>query len=232
VQGHQERCPCTSYCPRPRRVPGTGAETAIVGITAPSAGDPHWRVHPARNGIGVPVGDGVGRPAGGERAGRPGWPRGGSVSPSARPGGPWRRCPQRATGSPRSAVAKGCAGGPAGLHPAGLRLRGHMPSAERDAWLPVGVVPAAVCLALTWGCNGTSALVGDRLTGLLGDRLATLMPAAWPGTRGPVTVPSHVVAAGSLSPRRMSRSRVNISTARCPTTAPAGPGRRASQTGR
>jgi hypothetical protein len=74
----------------------------------------------------------------------PGWPRGGSESPSARPGEPVAPLPPRATGSPRSAVVKGRAGGPAGLHPGCAPVAGAHASAVRDAWLPVGVVPAAV----------------------------------------------------------------------------------------
>src|SRR2546430_2778841 len=82
--------------------------------------------------------------------------------------------------------------------------------------------PAAVYLALTRGCNRTRALVADRYDGPLWapSGHADAVGVAH-GARGPVIPPSHVVAAGSLSPRGTTRSRVNISTACCPTTAPA-----------
>jgi len=38
--------------------------------------------------------------------------------------------------------------------------RAHGGVLQRGAWLPVGVVPAAVCQRLTWDCNGTGALAG------------------------------------------------------------------------
>jgi hypothetical protein len=55
--------------------------------------------------------------------------------------------------------------------------------------LPVGVVSAAVCLALTRGCNRTRALVADRMTGLFGgpsghvDGLGVAREPADPGRR-------------------------------------------------
>jgi hypothetical protein len=98
--------------------------------------------------------------------------------------------------------------------------------------LPLGVVPAPVYLQTDLGAvTGRVLSSVIAMTGLLGDRLVTPMPAAWSWSPRPRNPPSHVVAAGSLSPRGTSRSRVNISTACCPTTAPAGPDRRASQTG-
>jgi hypothetical protein len=84
------------------------------------------------------------------------------------------------------------------------------------ARLSAGVAAAAVCLWLTWGGNGTRALVAHVVAGFDArwlPRVAARLLLRGREPADPVDPPSRT-AAGFLNPHRTSRSRINASARR------------------